>query len=133
MLTCLDCSDALVSKPITSLETANKSAIWFFIDLHSGSASRFCCVNLSSTERHSETYMSLFGRVEINKSQAHIESLWSDSAERWCASQSKMMRLFTMFLSLTPSALMQIVSSIKNETEPVTNLKHCKILWEIKL
>lgn len=133
MLTCLDHSSAFVSKPITSLELDNKSVIWFFIDLHSCSASHLCCVNLSFTERHDETYMSLSGSSEMNKNQAHIESLWFDSPELWCASQSKMMRLFTMFLSLIPSALMQIVSSIENETEPVINLKQYKILQEIKL
>jgi general stress protein 26 len=156
VLTCLDYGGALVSKPIRPLEHDNKYAIWFFIDLYAGSISHLCIVNLSFSESQAETYISLSGRGKINNNQAHIESLWSDSSRRWfndgpisinltllkfslyaadCwdVSQRKLRSLFTMFLSLITSALMQIVSSIDNKNEPLTNLKHRKILREIKL
>lgn len=156
VLTCLDYGGALVSKPIRPLKFDNKDAIWFFIDLYAGSISHLCIVNLSFAESHGETYMSLSGSGEINNNQAYIESLWSDSSRRWfddgpisinlallkfslyaaeCwdASQRKIMSVFTIFSSLIPPAPLQIFSSIDNRNEPLTNLMHRKILWEIKL
>jgi general stress protein 26 len=126
MLTCLDYGGALVSKPITPLEIDNKGAIWFFIDLQAGSIVHLCNANLSFVEMHSETFLSISGSGEINKNQAVIESLWTDSsktrfpngpqsinlallkfspyaAECWDVSQSKMVSVYTMFASVVPS------------------------------
>lgn len=145
MLTCLDYGGALVSKPMTPLEIDNKGTIWFFIDLYAGSISHLCNANLSFSERHGETYMSLSGSGEINKNQAHIENLWSDSAktwfpdgpqsinlallkfspyaaECWDVSQSKMVSVYTMVTSVVPSVSFRRSTSLKMCIETIASL-----------
>lgn len=145
MLTCLDYGGALVSKPITPLEIDNKGAIWFFIDLHAGSIGHLCNANLSFAEKSGETYMSLSGSSEINKNQARIESLWTDSAKTffpdgprsvnlallkfspysaqcWDVSQNKMLSVYNMFSSVVPSLRIRRTASKKINSEANTSL-----------
>lgn len=156
MLTCLDYGGALVSKPITPLEIDNKGAIWFFIDLHAGCVSHLCIANLSFAEKHSETYMSLSGSGEINKNQAHIESLWTDSAktwfpdgprtinlalmkfspyavECWDVSQRKMVSIYDMCTSVVPSLSIERITPTGFNIEPITNLNRSQTFREINL
>jgi|GEM_PF-3108297 len=145
MFTCLDYAGALVSKPITPLEIDNKGAIWFFIDLQAGSIGHLCNANLSFVERCGETYMSLSGSGEINKNQARIESLWTDSAktwfpngprsinlallkfspyaaECWDVSQNKMLSVYTMLSVVVPSLSIGTITAKKINIEAVTSL-----------
>lgn len=145
MLTCLDYGGALVSKPITPLEIDNNGAIWFFIDLYAGSIGHLCNANLSFAEKIDETYMSLSGSGEINKNQARIESLWTDSSktrfpdgprsinlallkfspysvECWDVSQRKMVSAYAMFSSVVPSVCVGRTASTKINIEAIANL-----------
>jgi general stress protein 26 len=83
MLTCLDYGGALVSKPIMPLEIDNNGAISFFIELHTANVSHLCNANLSFAEKQGQTYISLSGSGEINRNQAHIESLWPYTGKTW--------------------------------------------------
>ena len=144
MLTCLDFGGALVSTPIFPLEIDKKGAIWFFINLHQASACHLCNANLSFKEAQSDIYMSLSGSGEINKNQARIESLWTDSirtffpedprstnlallkfspyaAESWDVSQSKMVSVFTMSSSVVPSMSIRRTNPFKFKTETNTS------------
>lgn len=145
MLTCLDYGGALVSKPITPLEIDSNGAIWFFIDLYAGRVGHLRIANLSFTEIHSETYISLSGCGEVNKNQAHIESLWTNAAsacfpdgpksinlallkfspyaaECWDISQKKMVSIFTMLSSVVPSISIRKAVSKKINIGAITNL-----------
>jgi general stress protein 26 len=126
MLTCLDYGGALVSQPITPLKIDSLGAIWFFIDIRAGSASHLYNINLSFTEMYDENYVSLSGGGEICKNQTDIEGLWYDSfsacfpdgpksiniallkftpyaVKCWDVSQSKMVRVYSMIASTSPS------------------------------
>lgn len=136
MLTSLDFGGALMSKPITPLEMDSDGAIWFFIDLRSSGLSHLCMTNLNFSHESSGTYLSLSGCCEINKNQAHIERLWTDSAtfwfpdgsharnlallkfvpytaEYWEASQGMMVNMYSMFATVVSSKPKQIYATNK--------------------
>jgi general stress protein 26 len=150
MLTSLDFGGALVSKPIIPLEMDSGGAIWFFIDLRSSGMSHLCMTNLNFNQESSGTYLSLSGCCEINKNQAHIERLWTDSArfwfpdglqaknlvllkfvpyaaEYWDASQGKMVNMYSMFSAVVSSKPKQLSTTNNHSLIEVNKLSHITI------
>jgi general stress protein 26 len=123
MLTTLDDSGHLASRPMTALEMDASGAIWFFTDIRSTKVAQLGKVNLACADADSATYLSLSGRGEISGDAEHIKALWSPmakpwfpdgpdsenlvllkfvptTAEYWDAPSSKMVRLFALAASI---------------------------------
>jgi general stress protein 26 len=156
MLTCLDYGGALVSKPVTPLVIDNNGAVWFFIDIYSSSVSHLCNASLSFAEINSKVFMSISGSGEINKNQAHIESLWTDAAmtwfpdgprstnlalmkfspyaaERWDESQSKMVSVFTLTATVVPGVLTEKINQIDINFNAIANQKFSQTFKGVNL
>lgn len=123
MLTSLDGSGALVSRPMSPLEMTQDGTIWFFTDLKSGKVGHLNPANLSFSNESKGTYVSISGYAEIQTNRARIEELWTpfarpwfpegpdsvnigllqfipQAAEYWDAPHSKMVRMFAMITSV---------------------------------
>ena len=123
MLTSVDASGALVSRPMSPLEMTRDGAIWFFTDLKSGKIGHLQVANLSFSHESNGTYVSISGCGEVHTNRAHIEKLWTPfarpwfpegpqsadigllkfipyAAEYWDAPHSKMVRMFAIAASV---------------------------------
>ena len=123
MITSVDASGALVSRPMAPLEMDSSGIIWFFTDISSGKVGHLNPANLSFTNESRGTYISISGIGEINTDREHIERLWTafakpwfpdgpesvnlallkfipNTAEYWDAPHSKMVRMFAMAASV---------------------------------
>ena len=126
MMTTVDDTDALVSRPMSPLEMDSQGAMWFFTDLRSEKIEHLRAVNLSFTDADKSIYVSISGRGEVHAEQARINELWTafarpwfpdgkdsaniallkflpSSAEYWDAPHSKMVRMFAMAASIVAS------------------------------
>lgn len=123
MLTSLDTSGALVSRPMSTLEMDVNGAFWFFTDVRSSKVDALRVLNLSFADSAHASYISLSGHGELNTDRIHIEQLWTpfakpwfpegpesptlallkfvpDTAEYWDAPHSKMVRMAAMAASV---------------------------------
>jgi general stress protein 26 len=79
-------SDAsLVSRPMAALEMDADGAISFFTHTTSDQLEHLDAINLSFSDAHSSTFVSLSGRGEIDTERSHIERLWTPMARPWFA------------------------------------------------
>lgn len=123
MLTTIDDTNALVSKPMSPQEMCEQGAIWFLTDPNTTKVQHLKSINLAFSNESQGTYVSISGHGEIVHDQQRIESLWTafarpwfpegaessnlallkfvpDSAEYWDAPHSKMVRMFAMAASI---------------------------------
>lgn len=123
MMTTLDDTHALVSRPMTTLEMDAQGALWFFTDLRSTKLAQLKEVNLAFADGGKSSYVSLSGHGQTESDAARIQALWTPmakpwfpegpaspnlallkfvpkSAEFWDASSSSMVRLFAMVASI---------------------------------
>ena len=131
MLTTVDDSGALQSRPMAPLALDGQGAIWFFTDLRSAKAHQLQRANLCFVDTAKASYVSLSGHGELSTDRAHIEALWTpfarpwfpdgpestnlallkfvpDTAEYWDAPHSRMVRMLAVAASVvagTPIAL----------------------------
>ena len=75
MLTILDDSGALASRPMTALEMDAQGALWFFTDVQSSKVENLLAVNFSFTDRDQGAYVSLSVYGEIDTDRGRIQSL----------------------------------------------------------
>ena len=83
MLTTVDASGALVSRPMSPLEMDGHGALWFFTDLRAEKIEHLRNVNLSFADSAEATYVSVSGHGEIHSDRARMEELWTASARPW--------------------------------------------------
>ena len=83
MLTGLDDTNSLKSRPMTPLEIDSAGAIWFFVDLRSATVKRLAVLHLSFSDPVNARYVSISGRGELDVNRQHIEALWNASSIRW--------------------------------------------------
>lgn len=123
MLTSLNESDSMDSKPMSPLEMDSEGAIWFFTELNTSKKANLSTANLAFSNESNGTYVSLSGRGEIHKNRDDIHRLWTifakpwfpdgpdspnlvllkfipASAEYWDAPHNKTIRLFSMAASI---------------------------------
>jgi general stress protein 26 len=123
MLSTIEDSGDLVSRPMTALEMDAAGAIWFFTDIRSTKVAQLRRVNLACADADTASYLSLSGHGEISGDAEHIKDLWSPmakpwfpdgpdsehlvllkfvptAAEYWDAPSSKMVRLFALAASI---------------------------------
>ncbi len=123
MLTTINTDHALISRPMSVLEMDSEGTLWFFMDKNSEKAASLSAMNLSFTNEHNGTYVSLSGHGEINSDTNNIERLWTffakpwfpegidssnlvllrflpNTAEYWDAPHSKTVRIFAMAASI---------------------------------
>jgi general stress protein 26 len=123
MLTQMDGTGALVSRPMAPLEMDASGAIWFFTDMRSAKVEHLSAVNLGFADADRATYVSLSGSGELHAGKARIDQLWTafarpwfpdgpesehlallkfvpGQAEYWDAPNSKMVRMFAMAASV---------------------------------
>ena len=126
MLTTLNESDSMDSKPMSPLEMDSEGAIWFFTELNTSKTANLSTANLAFSDSSNGTYVSLSGRGEIHKKSEDIHRLWKvfakpwfpdgpdspnlallkfipNAAEYWDAPHSKTIRLFSMAASIITS------------------------------
>ena len=126
MMTTVDPSGSLVSRPMSPIEMDAQGALWFFTDLRSEKIEHLRVVNLAFSDEDAATYVSLSGRGEIHAETEHIAKLWTpfarpwfpdgpestniallkfvlDTAEYWDAPNSKMVRMLAMAASIAAS------------------------------
>ncbi len=123
MLTNLDDSGNLVSRPMSPLEMDSGGALWFFTDRRSTKVEHLRVLNLSFSDLDSGNYVSMSGHGEIDMDRARMKQLWTSfakpwfpdgpesanlallkftpgTAEYWDTSSSKMVRMFAMAASV---------------------------------
>ena len=123
MLTSLNESDSMDSKPMSPLEMDSEGAIWFFTELNTSKTANLSTANLAFSDTSNGTYVSLSGRGEIHKNSEDIHRLWTvfakpwfpdgpdspnlallkfipNAAEYWDAPHSKTIRLFSIAASI---------------------------------
>ena len=123
MLTSLNESDSMDSKPMSPLEMDSEGAIWFFTELNTSKTANLSTANLAFSDSSNGTYVSLSGRGEIHKNSEDIHRLWTvfakpwfpdgpdspnlallkfipNAAEYWDAPHSKTIRLFSIAASI---------------------------------
>ena len=123
MLTSLNESDSMDSKPMSPLEMDTEGAIWFFTELNTSKTANLSTANLAFSDSSNGTYVSLSGRGEIHKNSEDIHRLWTvfakpwfpdgpdspnlallkfipNAAEYWDAPHSKTIRLFSIAASI---------------------------------
>ncbi len=123
MLTSLNESDSMDSKPMSPLEMDSEGAIWFFTELNTSKTANLSTANLAFSDSSNGTYVSLSGRGEIHKNSGDIHRLWTvfakpwfpdgpdspnlallkfipNAAEYWDAPHSKTIRLFSIAASI---------------------------------
>lgn len=131
MLTTVDASGGLQSRPMAPLALDGQGALWFFTDLRSAKADQLQRANLCFVDTAHASYVSLSGHGELSTDRAHIESLWTtfarpwfpdgpesthlallkfvpDSADYWDAPNSRMVRMLAVAASViagTPVAM----------------------------
>ncbi|MBC7787603.1 MAG: pyridoxamine 5'-phosphate oxidase family protein [Methylophilaceae bacterium] len=146
MLSSIDASGALVSRPMAPLEMTYDGAIWFFTDLNSGKVGHLECANLSFVSESNGTYVSISGAAEICQDQVHVENLWTpfarpwfpdgpqsnnigllkflpNAAEYWDAPHSKLVRIFAVAASVIASKPVGMGDhdTLTSLTKPVQN------------
>lgn len=123
MLSNLDESGVIVSRPMSPLEMDVKGALWFFTDQRSAKVEHLRTANLSFVDEDNGTYVSISGHGEIETDRVRIERLWTpfakpwfpdgpdsanlallkfipDAAEFWDAPHSKMVRMLAISASI---------------------------------
>lgn len=83
MLTTVDDTGALQSRPMSPLALDGQGALWFFTDLRSAKADQLRHANVSFADTGSATYVSLAGHGELSTDRARIEALWTAFARPW--------------------------------------------------
>lgn len=127
MLTTVDASGALQSRPMAPLALDGQGALWFFTDLRSAKADQLQRANLCFVDPANASYVSLSGRGELSTDRAHIETLWTafarpwfpdgpestnlallkfvpDTAEYWDAPHNRMVRMLAVAASVVAGA-----------------------------
>ena len=74
MLTTVDDTGALQSRPMSPLALDGQGALWFFTDLRSAKADQLRAANVSFADIGSATYVSLAGHGELSTDRAHYVS-----------------------------------------------------------
>jgi general stress protein 26 len=83
MLTGLDETNSLKSRPMTPLEIDSAGAIWFFADLRSTTVKRLAVLHLGFSDPATAAYVSISGHGELDVNRDHIEALWNPASIRW--------------------------------------------------
>lgn len=85
MLTHVDTTGTLSSRPMSPLEMDAQGAIWFFVDVRAEQAEHLRTLNLSFTDINHATYVSIAGtgEIDIDTGRAHIKHLWTPMARPW--------------------------------------------------
>lgn len=83
MLTTVDDSGALISRPMSPLLLDSSGALWFFTDLRSGKVKQIDTMNLNFIDSTRATYVSLSGFGEIITERSYIDRLWTPFAKPW--------------------------------------------------
>ncbi len=83
MLTNLDDSGNLVSRPMTPVEMTGNGTIWFLTNKVSISSNHIDIVNATFSNESNGTYVSISGSGEISEDKQRIRQLWTPVAEPW--------------------------------------------------
>lgn len=83
MMTNIDSTGALISRPMVPLKMDSHGALWFFTDLRSSTVESLRPVNLSFSDEENEVYVSLAGYCDVETDRAAIEEMWSCAAQPW--------------------------------------------------
>ena len=83
MLTTVDDSAALISRPMLPLLLDGDGALWFFTDLRSDKVKQIEKINLNFIDSTRATYVSLSGYGEIITERPYIDRLWTPFAKPW--------------------------------------------------
>ena len=83
VLTTLDGSGALFSRPMAVLEVDSNGALWFFTDMRLAKIGHFGLVSLTFTDPDHSGHVSVSGRGEIHADAARVQRLWSASVRPW--------------------------------------------------
>ncbi len=122
MLTTMDGSNYLFSRPMTSQQLDEEGYLWFFSSDHSAVAQQLAQhthVNVAFSDPGKSLYLSVSGHASVSGDRQKIEQLWNPlvaawfpkgkddpevalikvhvhAAEYWDSDSSKMMQLFSM-------------------------------------
>lgn len=86
MLTTVEADGSLRSRPMSTQKTEFDGTLWFFIEKGSAKVHEIAHdshVNLSYSDRQSQTYVSVSGRARISEDRAKIDELWSPVHKAW--------------------------------------------------
>ncbi len=83
MLTGLDETNTLKSRPMAPIGVDRLGAIWFFADLRSATVKRLALLHLNFAETATSSYVSISGHGELDVERQHIAQLWNSSSIRW--------------------------------------------------
>ena len=83
MLTTVDDSGKLISRPMSPLLLDSSGALWFFTDLRSSKVKQIDAINLNFIDSSRATYVSLSGSGEIITERSYIDRLWTPFAKPW--------------------------------------------------
>lgn len=83
MLTTVDDSGMLISRPMSPLLLDSSGALWFFTDVRSEKVKQLECINLNFIDSTRATYVSLSGYGEIITQRSYIDRLWTPFAKPW--------------------------------------------------
>lgn len=123
MMTNLDDTGALISRPMAPVEMDAYGALWFFTDARFSTVKHLRSVNLAFADVESSTYVSIAGYCEVNTERSRIKSKWTsgvdawfpegpdsenvvllkfvpETAEYWDVPESKMVQMFAMVASM---------------------------------
>lgn len=83
MLTTVDDSGALISRPMLPLLLDADGAVWFFTNIRSDKVKQRDVINLNFMDSTRATYVSLSGHGEIFTQPSFINRLWTPFAKPW--------------------------------------------------
>lgn len=83
MMTTLDASGTLVSRPMAALEMDADGSLWFFTDAGSAKSHQLGLINVSFADSRDATFVSISGSGELVHDREMIHELWSPAAEPW--------------------------------------------------
>lgn len=83
ILTTVDGSGHLVSRPMSALKMDDKGVFWFFTEAKSAIVHQLERVNLSFSDEDASTYVSIAGHGAISEDRALVHELWSPLMKPW--------------------------------------------------
>lgn len=83
MLTTVDASGALQSRPMAPLALDGQGVLWFFTDIRSAKVDQLRRANLCFVDAANASYVSLSGHGALSTERVHIQALWTAFARPW--------------------------------------------------
>lgn len=83
MMTNIDSTGALISRPMAPIKMDSDGVLWFFTDLRSSTVEYLGCVNLSFVDSSEGTYVSIAGYCEVTTDREFINDMWTSAAQPW--------------------------------------------------